>query len=380
MGRIVEGFWDCPYCDTKGIRGGISECPTCGKVRDASTKFYLDKSNMRYLSEEEKKTIPNGPDWFCPYCESYNRSDLTVCSECGHERDSEDLDYFEIRENREETEEKEGANLQSQNSYTVPQFQNNFELVRQNNQYNYDRTTNQTKTKKLKFNFLKYFGIGAAVLSFLFLILFFFIPKETTFEVTDIHWEYGIQVEEYRTVDESGWSLPSDGRLHYSQQEIYEYVTVLDHYETKTRQVSEQVLDGYDTVVTGHRDKGNGYFEEITKQVPRYRTEYRTETYEEPVYRKDPVYKTKYYYEIDKWVYDRTLRTEGYDKDTYFYEYTPITNERFGSKSKDYTFYGLVDGEQKDMDVNETVWLKYDIGDIIPIKINRAGIITIIEN
>ena len=363
MGRIVEGFWDCQYCDTKGIPGSISKCPHCSKERDYSTKFYLKKDDMRYLSEEEKKNVPNGPDWLCSYCDSYNHSDVKVCSVCGHERDSDDEDYFEVRKNEDEKANKH--NPQSQNQKV--------------NQPTTSDNTNIIPDKKRKSNLFKYFGIGAGMLTFIALILFFFIPKETTFEVTDIYWEYGVAIEEYRTVEESDWYLPSGARLYYSQEEIYEYQTVIDHYETRTREVSEQVLDGYDTVVTGYEDLGNGYFEEITSQVPRYRTEYRTETYEEPVYVQVPVYKTKYYYEIDKWIYDRTLKTEGNTKDTYFEDYTLDINERFSTKSKKYVFYGIVDNENKDMQVNESIWNQYDVGDIIPIKINRAGIITIIE-
>lgn len=367
MGRIVEGFWDCPYCGKTGIRGGIMECPTCGKVRDSSTKFYLNKNNMRYLSDEERKKVSNGPDWFCPYCQSYNRSDATICAECGHPKDAEDLDYFQIQEKNREYEKK-------QREYSQPQPQ--YESKSEHPVNNYQPASDTHYEESSPF---KNIGIGAAVIAFICLMLFFFVPKETTFELNDIYWKYGVAVEEYRTVDESGWSIPSGGRLHYSQEEIYTYQQVLDHYETKTRQVSEQVLDGYDTVVTGHRDMGNGYFEEITSQVPRYRTEYHTETYQEPVYKQVPIYKTKYYYEIDKWVYDRTLTTEGNTKDTYFEDYTPEENERFGKKSKKYVFYGVVDGENKDMQVEEHIWDKYNVGDIIPIKINRAGIITIIE-
>ena len=198
MGRIVEGFWDCPYCDTKGIRGGISECPTCGKVRDSSTKFYLKNNNMRYLSDEEKQTISSGPDWFCPFCESYNRSDVNVCSECGHKREEEDSDYFEIQNRRVESNPEFEPDSEPQNYYT-PNYNNSI--------------------KKSK-NIFKYFGIGAILLSIILLFSFFFTSTETTFEVTDIHWEYGVAVEEYRTIDESGWSLPANARLHHTQQEI----------------------------------------------------------------------------------------------------------------------------------------------------------------
>lgn len=137
-----------------------------------------------------------------------------------------------------------------------------------------------------------------------------------------------ISIEDYKTVEESGWSLPSNARLQNSNTEIRTYNKVFDHYETRTRQISEQVLDHYETRVTGTRDLGNGYFEEITTQVPIYRTEYRTETYQEPVYRNEPVYDTKYYYEIEKWVVTRSVKTSGNDKEATWGDVVLVGKER----------------------------------------------------
>ena len=33
MGKLVMGYWDCPYCSTKHIEGTKRECPSCGKPR-----------------------------------------------------------------------------------------------------------------------------------------------------------------------------------------------------------------------------------------------------------------------------------------------------------------------------------------------------------
>ena len=167
----------------------------------------------------------------------------------------------------------------------------------------------------------------------------------------------------------------------YSQEEIYEYKQVLDHYETKTRQVSEQVLDGYDTVVTGHRDLGNGYFEEITSEVPRYRTEYRTETYEEPVYISVPIYETKYYYEIDKWMHDRNIKTNGHDKNPYWGEFTLADKEKEGPRTTKYEMTGTVmDKKEKEytFQISEQEWKTYNIGDEITVTINNLGMVEIV--
>lgn len=58
-------------------------------------------------------------------------------------------------------------------------------------------------------------------------------------------------------------------------------------------------------------DMGNGYFEEETISTPVYETYYETEEYQEPIYRDEPVYAMKYYYDIDRYVYERSVNTSG---------------------------------------------------------------------
>lgn len=58
MGKLVMGYWDCPYCSTKHIEGTRRECPSCGKPRGQEVKFYMD--GVRYLSEEESRTKGKG--------------------------------------------------------------------------------------------------------------------------------------------------------------------------------------------------------------------------------------------------------------------------------------------------------------------------------
>lgn len=61
MGKLVMGYWDCPYCSTKHIEGTKRECPSCGKPRGQEVKFYMD--GVRYLSAEESRTkgkVPTG--------------------------------------------------------------------------------------------------------------------------------------------------------------------------------------------------------------------------------------------------------------------------------------------------------------------------------
>jgi len=382
MGRLIEGLWDCPYCDTKGIRGRERVCPVCSKERGEHTKFYMGNPDDYVVPEAEAKKISKEPDWLCSYCDSYNVATSKKCFNCGHEKDSGDINYFEKHQQKEEIK-KQTQNYDdfTQRSYSDGLEKEDYSSYQKGSYDNhgYKRTVSKTVSKKKKTNILKFGGIGLAVFIFIWLMCFLFIPKEAEMTITDIAWEYQLQIEEYRTVEESDWSLPAGGRLQYSQSEIHHYQDVLDHYETKTRTYTEQVLDHYETVVTGHRDLGNGYFEEITSQKPVYRTETKTETYQEPVYRSEPVFQTKYYYEIDKWMYDRTIKSSGNDKNTYYGEYTLAEKEREGSKYQDYEFTGITEEDTYTFDVSKSEWDKYDVGDIITVKINNLGMVSIVE-
>jgi hypothetical protein len=129
---------------------------------------------------------------------------------------------------------------------------------------------------------------------------------EVTVQVDRFEWSRVINVDHFATVREGDWSVPAGGRYVSQEQRIHHYNRVLDHYETRTRQVQS----GSERYVCGTTNNGNGTFSD------RYctRTTYRTETYREPVYRQDPVYRTYYHYDIDKWVPYRTVPTGGQNR------------------------------------------------------------------
>ena len=85
--KRIEGLWDCPSCDTVGIRARFDECPNCGKARGIETIFYLpDDIKTATLSLEEEAKTTNEPDWLCDYCGAYNSSNEAVCEQCGAPR------------------------------------------------------------------------------------------------------------------------------------------------------------------------------------------------------------------------------------------------------------------------------------------------------
>ena len=393
MGRTIEGFWDCPWCGKKHIRGLVRECPSCGAARGEDVTFYMDDPH-NYIDEETVKKVGTNPDWLCMYCGGLNNDKLTICKSCGASRDGT-KNYFQIKKDRPK---KFNGLPITQNKQPNPYYHDDEE----DNDGEYesstdekddvsnnssDNTENQVDEKEQKNNPFKdwlksinwkkagLISLGSILAIVLIIgIISIFTPKMHTVTVDGFYWERSIDVEKLTTVNESDWDLPSGGRLQRTAEEIRSYKDVFDHYETKTRQVAEQVLDHYETVVTGYTDNGNGTFSEKTEQRPVYRTEYRTETYEEPVYKSVPVYDTKYYYEIDKWLHEKYITTKGDDQSPEWGVYECEDKERLGSRSETYKIYVTDEKDKQDeytLDLNE--WKELKQGDKIKVKVHFGG-------
>jgi len=371
MGRLIEGLWDCSYCSTKGNRGSLRECPNCGSPRDKDVKFYMP-GTITYVSQEDEKTINRSPDWVCPYCDSLNSDSLDICPSCGSARTSKNHDYFSIKE--------ESHSNNFRNTVEQENFKETYDGI-------FDESTMENNiTEKLKHiprffkNHWKIMVCIPLILSIIIGIVFLFLPRNEEITIKEFEWERSIEIERFQTVHESGWSLPSNARLEYQKTEISHYESVIDHYETRTRPVTEQRFSHYEPYVAGYTDLGNGYFEEIIDQRPVYETYTYIETYEEPVYRQEPVYATKYYYEIDKWLYERSVSTNGLNQAPYWGEPVLNDDERISNKFEKYYITGInsKDKEQT-ISLDYDVWVNLKIDERIKVKVSILGDAELIE-
>ena len=337
MGKIVVGCWDCDYCGADRISGEIKICPHCGKPRGKDITFYM-AGPKNYVTDPDK--INKNPDWLCPYCNTLNPDDNKFCSACGAAREESEANYFENKEKEKERREQQEA--------LKPKEQ--------------DTSSRSAARSRLPL----FIGLFAA----LALLVFLLMPKTKGLHVDAKSWERSVKVERYQEVQDSSWDLPDGAWNVTSREEVYTYNHILDHYETRTREVSEQVLDGYDTEVE-YRDLGNGYYEEIEHQVPRYRTEYHTETYEEPVYVDVPVFAKKYYYSIMKWLYDRDEVTSGTDTEPYYAELALSDTERESGRSEQ---YWILSGDKR-YRISYDLWQQIKTGSDIKATVGGGEII-----
>lgn len=373
MGKIIEGVWDCKYCDTKKIRGSVTKCPNCGRPRDIDTKFYIDNPK-NYISDEKAEKLNKNPDWLCSFCDSLNSDDNNICYNCGASREESKENYFTNQEKKRKAKEEKQTINEKYQEIVDELYEKTKSGIEENKSEKENEISNGVLHKRFFESLIVTVVPTFMIFLFIFLCTFVLSPKTKTVTVKDFSWERNVVIEEYKTVEESDWTLPQGGRLQYKQTEFKEYKKVLDHYETKTRTYNEQVVDHYETVVTGHRDLGNGHFEEITTQRPVYRTETKTEAYQEPVYRQEPVYDTKYYYEIDKWVFKEDKKTKGNDKEPFWTDYECKENERQGDKEEKYK----IKTENKKGKIKEYIlsfdeWNSLSKGETVKLKVYVDG-------
>lgn len=352
MSNIIEGFWDCPFCGTKGVQGSLRNCPHCGNPRGEDTKFYVNK-NSRKLSEEEAKKVSKKPDWMCSYCNTLNPDSSKTCKSCGAAKSDSKTDYFGLQQKLAEKEKTLKAKEEEKKPKSATDIATNIVAI------------------------LIMGLIVLAVVSGIRML----IPKNQEMTVTKVSWERNIEVENLKTFSESDWSLPEGARLKHTETEIKEYDKVIDHYETKTKTVEKQVVDHYEEVSDGEEDLGNGYFKEKTKQVPVYKTVTEEQEYQDPVYKNVPVYAKKYYYDIDRWVKARDISSSGSDKNPVWGDVKLGEKEREGKKTEKYiAVFKNKKGKEQDVTLDYGEWSKVEVGKNVKVKVFLGNITGLAEN
>ena len=350
MSKLVMGYWDCPICGNKEIRGDITNCPSCGRARgdvQCYVKGYqgeaLRKEEMNQfeqLNDQKAQEMGSNPDWYCSFCNSLNSDNAQTCGNCGATRADSEANYFDRLKKRQEA---EAAELAAQGRAPAAKPKSRLLLI-----------------------------IAVIVAAIVGIVVWMNSNKTAgDLKVTALNWTRVIQIEANKQYSESDWSMPQGAELVETKQEISGYREVFDHYENVQVQRSRQVYDHDEYTL---KDNGNGTFTQVAHPV--YRTEYYTETEKRAVTRPEPIYNTKYYYTIWRWKPEREVTASGTDHNTAWPEYTLADNEREGNRTEDYRF--TVEHTQK-QSVPETYrlaesdWEKINVGDQIFITAKRSG-------
>ena len=357
MSKLVMAYWDCPVCGSKGIRGDVTNCPSCGRAR-GEVQFYMkgytegetreenERADVEYLDEEQAKYVSRNPDWYCSFCNSLNSDNAEFCSNCGSSRADSEANYFEMLQKKKEREAAEAA--------ARPQV-----------------SSSQQKPSRSPMKVL-------LVILLAIIALFVWLNGNKTagdLTVTGLQWARNINIEENRMYQESGWDLPAGAEQTDARSELHHYDNVLSHYENVEVQRSRQVVDHYEAYYT-YTDNGNGTFTEVPHERPVYTTEYYTETVRQPVYQQVPRYQTKYYYNIWRWTPSRDVAASGEDHNTYWPEVELGENEREGQRTEAYAFtveHRKNKGAPETYRLAESDWMNINVNDNLFITAKRTG-------
>lgn len=237
---IRMGYWDCPSCNHKKNLGPNPTCAQCGRPRGPNIPFYTDDSAPIVEDPELVRRARAGADWKCKYCGADNRAGVMDCHQCGAGPDG-----------------SVQRAVTFQPAMTAPKKAPPWGLI---------------------------VGGALAVVALLGALVWFFFVRTTAATVTveSVSWVKTAQLEALETRRGESWQdeAPSGSRI-------------LDR-TTKGR--SKKVQDGTEKVKVGRKDLGNGMFEDVYEEKPKYVTKQVDDTWVR--------------YEVDEWVAKQALREE----------------------------------------------------------------------
>lgn len=402
-GVKVEMLWDCPYCSTKKILGRYKNCPNCGKTRDIGT--YIEDVENHILSEQDKKIFKrietlkrkektkNEVDYNSnsPLTDSYisstsNEIETKVKAKLDKKTSSNFTTHNEVDDLL-----KKDVNESSSNEETpiLKQIKKVDKTVESKQNDVRDESDLTKSLRKYKNAFLNHFSIKNVLFITLILICSSFLltiivkalmPKEEVLEVQSIKWERNIDIEIEKTFFESGWTMPYGARLLYTNREWHHDEQVVDHYETRT--VTKQKYEKVGTNVWySYEDNGDGTADQVAHEDDVYGyVDYQT-TEQVPIMKTVPVYQTKYYYEIDRYVHNRNVYSTGCDHNVYWGEVILDNKEREGIRNETYIINAYnSNNELKKYHLDYSAWESINSGDRIYAKVHITGYIELLNN
>ena len=361
---VREARWDCGYCGSKGVLGRHKSCPVCTAVREEGVKFYLPDDADEVSDVELLGYAQKGPDWVCGACSNSNHADAQVCVHCQSPRDAEtavqQTKRYEVGE----------APTSGDLSFDEPEpITASSSLASKPSASPLSGMTSSLSSRKMLMGILALFLLCSA-----FVLFRSCSSSDVVATVQGFEWERAVEVEALQTFTEEEWELPAEARLLSQQEAIHHYDQVLAGYETLSREVSEEVQVGSESYVCGQRDLGNGFFEDEYCDRPIYETQFRTETYEEPIYNQVPVYQTQYRYEIDRWVVVRTEESAGGNRTAVWPELGLKAMEREGAQTERYEIVFLADdGERYRLPYGYDEWLSFSESEQVTLVIDGWG-------
>lgn len=362
---VREGAWDCPYCGATRNRGPEKFCGGCGSPRGPEVKFYLPEDARVVDEAGELEKARSGPDWTCGFCSGDNKGWNGFCTGCGSARDAGAARKVVQHLGQAPSNAEEAARAAGPGQPETPEVGSPAEAP---------------KKPRSKACGLCLAGCGVLLVLLALLAGFLSCTRSVQLDVVGAHWERLISIQKEVTVREQAWAdqLPSGARELSRSQEVRSHRQVQIGSETRTRTVQREVQDGTERVKVGSRDLGNGYFEDVYEDRPTYRTVQEEESWQEPVYRQEPVYATRITYDIERWKEVRQARASGEDTRPEWPELRLEPGEREGPRTEKYVLkLRSPDGKTMEHEIQDAASFQaFQVGRPCPARLNRLGVIT----
>lgn len=382
--------WVCAFCGSYNRYNDVT-CRNCGAGKADSEEDYFGKevvvtpredyTSEHYMSDEEELEGEHkvGEETTSKTSETPNtlktKNKFDVIEETDKSGEDEDWVY-NMRETSDDTSNRSNKALSEEQSSSPWEKSSDDYKKSYSSESNYhdnisflDVIADLVSSINFKAIFVAVGGI-ALIAGIVMLLVALFTPKEYDATISDKSWSKSVTIQELRTFDESGWSVPYGARVYDEREEIRSYDHKIDHYEIEEYVESHREVDYYDYE---YHDNGDGTFDE--EKIPVYKTVYETKERKVPVYVDVPIYDTKYYYEIDRWCYARTAKSSGKTDDPYWPEFTLGQKERESTRSESYTIYMETEEKTYSSSVSYEEWEAYKIGTKVHITV-VAGIVT----
>lgn len=392
MGKKVYGYWKCSTCGRADIRSDTRHCPSCGTACAEGTKFYMKEDVVEYIEGDDIKKYSGKPDWVCSYCSTLNSTNSETCSNCGASYAESEANYFTVRKptddvdtiqafSMEHHERTHNGNLSFDDTSEIDDISEEISMGNKSSSIweNMGKKINSAgnAVDAIRQNILKYGAIGVGCLALIALIVWLLIPKMQTLNIQGFSWERRIDIEEPYLSFESGWTLPAEAELRYTREEEYDREAVIDGYETKERTVRDYVKVG-ETEYKTYEDNGDGSFDEVVHTKDVYDYVSREETYTVAITHYEPIMRTKYYYDIERWRVKDKVTTQGSDREPYWGEVVLVDRERKGSAYE--TYYVTAVNVKKDKVgtyvIGFDLWNKLPESGFVKVKVGVGNYIT----
>lgn len=308
---IRMGYWDCPSCNAKKNLGPNATCAGCGLARGPNIAFYTDDSAPVVEDPELVARARAGADWKCKYCQKDNPAGVLDCQQCGAGPD--------------------GSVKRAVTFVAAPKA-----------------PASSTWQKIL--------AIVAGVLLFIGLGIWALFIRTTALEVTveSAVWARTAALEELSVERKEAWADEAPSGAHIVDRD--------------TRSRSKRVQDGTEKTKVGKKDLGNGMFEDVYEEKPKYVNKQVDDTWVT--------------YEVEEWKQKKLLReetTNGKEPTDPAADVSTGRDQRIGARTnevvyklkgangKDYTF--SVDVEKE----GAAAVTKYAVGERYVAQVNAAG-------